>query len=76
MGQSDVKTTNYRMSRIITKLFARVIKVEESEISPFSSRDFNIRSVLRTIEESIQECDEISPQRDSTMHSSASDLDS
>ena len=76
-GQNDIKTTNHRMSRIVTKLFARVIKAEESEMNPFSGREFDLSGVLMAVEETIIKCDQLAPPKDSVAQSSGmSDLDS
>ena len=76
-GQNDIKTTNHRMSRIVTKLFARVIKAEESEMNPFSGREFDLSGVLMAVEETIIKCNQLAPPKDSVAQSSGmSDLDS
>jgi len=76
-GQNENKTTNHRMSRIVTKLFSRVLKAEENEIASFSRRGFNLESVLKTIEETLIKCDALSPPRTSSVAeaSAVSDLD-
>ena len=53
-------TNTQRMSRIITKLFSRVIKAEESEIAPFTSRQTNVEAILMGIEQFLIKCDSIS----------------
>jgi len=47
---SDVSNAHHRMSRIITKLFGRVLKAETSEPTSFSSNTFDLESVLGTLE--------------------------
>jgi len=49
---TDVSNIHNRMSRIITKLFLRVIQTEESESSPFSEVD--LTSMLETLEDVLQ----------------------
>jgi hypothetical protein len=76
-GQNDSRTTNHRMSRIITKLFARVVKAEGNEMTPFSNRDFELGRVLKTVEETLIKCNQLSPQKDSVANSSLNgELDS
>jgi hypothetical protein len=53
-------TNTQRMSRIITKLFSRVIKAEESEMAPFSSRQTNVEAILVGVEKFLKECNSIS----------------
>jgi hypothetical protein len=59
LRSSDSKSTGQRMSGIISKLFARVIKAEETEISPFSRQDFDMPNVLKVIENSLAKCIEV-----------------
>jgi hypothetical protein len=56
------------MSRIISKLFSRVIKAEESEISPFSRNDFDLSSVLKLIEHSLSKCKDINDAGSGVFH--------
>jgi hypothetical protein len=59
-------TNTQRMSRIVTKLFSRVIKAEESEIAPFTSRQTNVEAILMGVEKNLIQCNSIS---DSVVHS-------
>lgn len=47
---SDPKNADNRMSRIIMKLFNRVLKAEGNEMNPFSRSDFDLESVLESLE--------------------------
>lgn len=59
-------TNTQRMSRIVTKLFSRVIKAEESEIAPFTSRQTNVEAILMGVEKNLIQCNSIP---DSVVHS-------
>jgi hypothetical protein len=71
LRSSDSKSTGQRMSRIISKLFSRVIKAEETEISPFSRQDFDLSSVLKVVENSLLKCIEVCSVDDSIGSSTA-----
>ncbi len=47
---SDVSNAHHRMSRIITKLFSRVLKAEISEHNSFSANNFDLEGVLGSLE--------------------------
>mmetsp|Transcript_363 Transcript_363/g.549 ORF Transcript_363/g.549 Transcript_363/m.549 type:complete len:1476 (+) Transcript_363:109-4536(+) len=47
---SDVSNAHHRMSRIITKLFGRVLKAEANEPTSFSSNNFDLEAVLGSLE--------------------------
>lgn len=47
---SDSSNTNHRMSRIITKLFNRVLKAEGNENDAFSRSDFDLGDLLLNLE--------------------------
>lgn len=65
------------MSRIVTKLLARVIKAEENEIVPFSMKEGQWGLLFATIEEVMVKCNALSPQPPSGADSTlVSDLDS
>uniref|UniRef100_A0A7S3Q8W0 TOG domain-containing protein n=1 Tax=Chaetoceros debilis TaxID=122233 RepID=A0A7S3Q8W0_9STRA len=54
---SDENTSSaHRMSRIITKLFSRVIKAEENEMTPFSSSHFDLGPVLKAMDKVLIRC--------------------
>lgn len=77
MDQNDTKTTSHRMSRIVTKLLARVVKAEENEIVPFSMKESHWGHLFATIEEVLAKCNSLSPQPPSVADSTKmSDLDS
>lgn len=50
VSPSDLTNAHHRMSRIITKLFSRVLKAEGNESNPFSSEDFDLEAVFGTLE--------------------------
>ena len=50
ISPSDLTNAHHRMSRIITKLFSRVLKAEGNETNPFSSKDFDLDAVFGTLE--------------------------
>ena len=52
----DNSLFNSRLSRVVTKLFSRVIKAEESTPYPFSSTNIDIRAMLRCVEETTEGC--------------------
>ncbi len=64
---SDLSNAYHRMSRIITKLFSRVLKAETNEINPFE-RGFDLDAVMRTLENVLSQS-----QTPGTAHSVRSD---
>jgi hypothetical protein len=48
---------NSRLSRVITKLFSRVIKAEEGKVDSFVPEDFDVESILCYLEDSLVACD-------------------
>ena len=53
----DETVFNSRLSRVVTKLFSRVIKAEEGGIQPFSSNDFDTESIICCLEDSLVACE-------------------
>jgi len=51
VAMADASNIHNRMSRIITKLFSRVIKAEESEDLPFSGKDLEFNCLLSALED-------------------------
>jgi hypothetical protein len=49
---------NSRLARVVTKLFARVVKAEESSVAPFSSVSLDTEAVLCCLEDTMKTCDE------------------
>ena len=47
---------NSRLSRVVTKLFTRVIKAEEGGMQPFSSISIDTEAVLCSLEDSLAAC--------------------
>lgn len=47
---------NSRLSRVVTKLFTRVIKAEEGGLQPFSSISIDTEAVLCSLEDSLAAC--------------------
>jgi len=47
---TDGTNIHNRMSRIVTKLFSRVIKAEEGVLMPFSGKDVDLSSLLGSLE--------------------------
>jgi hypothetical protein len=74
--QNDTKTTSHRMSRIVTKLLARVLKAEMNEIVPFSMKEAHWTNLLGAIEEVLKKCNSLSLQPSGADSSRISDLDS
>lgn len=50
---SDESMFNSRLSRVVTKLFSRVIKAEEGIPVPYDSSEFDIESILCCLEDSL-----------------------
>lgn len=50
VSPSDLSNAHHRMSRIITKLFNRVLKAEGNEPNPFSSDEFDLEAVFTSLE--------------------------
>ncbi|CAJ1952945.1 unnamed protein product [Cylindrotheca closterium] len=50
---SDESMFNSRLSRVIAKLFSRVIKAEEGTPEPYNSGEFDIESILCCLEDSL-----------------------
>ena len=44
------------MSRIVTKLFARVIKAEEGEDRPFDKENIDLKIILTSLEDTLNKC--------------------
>jgi hypothetical protein len=55
---SDDPVFNSRLSRVVTKLFARVVKAEESCQQPFSSSSVDIEAVICFLEDALVACGE------------------
>lgn len=53
---SDDPMFNSRLSRVVTKLFTRVIKAEESSLQPFSSVSIDTEAVICTLEDALVAC--------------------
>eukprot|EP00980_Cylindrotheca_fusiformis_P018775 scaffold6257_cov144-Cylindrotheca_fusiformis.AAC.1 len=53
---ADESMFNSRLSRVVTKLFSRVIKAEEGETRPFASDHFDTESILCCLEDSLVAC--------------------
>jgi hypothetical protein len=56
---SDDHVFNSRLSRVVTKLFARVVKAEESSQQPFSSSSVDIEAVICFLEDALVACGEV-----------------
>jgi len=63
ISSDDATNTTNRMSRIVTKLFSRLVKAEESELQPFSENRLDIESLLCTLEDVLVDCNTLSAQR-------------
>merc|ERR1740136_50149 len=50
IAATDASNIHNRMSRIVTKLFSRVIKAEEGEPAPFSGKDIDLTSLIVSME--------------------------
>jgi hypothetical protein len=48
---------NSRLSRVVTKLFARVVKAEEAALIPFSPSSMDMEAVLCCLEDTLTACD-------------------
>lgn len=58
-GSSEIDMTfNIRLSRVISKLFARVIKSEEAMAEPFSTDSVDLEAILCSIEDFLVGCRE------------------
>lgn len=55
-----------RMSRIVAKLFGKVIKAEESSVSPYSSPDMDFDALLYTMEDMLSLVPIEGPRREGT----------
>jgi len=53
---SDESMFNSRLSRVVTKLFSRVIKAEEGTPQPYESSEFDIESILCCLEDLLVVC--------------------
>lgn len=53
---------NSRLSRVVTKLFTRVIKAEEGEEQPYGSDDFDTESILCCLEDALEACEKAKEQ--------------
>ena len=60
---TDTSNINNRMSRIITKLFTRLIKAEEREALPFCGDRLDIEALLCVLEDKLVECDSLRSQK-------------
>lgn len=56
ISSTDVSNTNNRMSRIITKLFSRVLKAEEGNVTPFSSYGVDLNAIFSSIDRVLRKC--------------------
>lgn len=48
---------NSRLSRVVSKLFSRVVKAEEGAQHPFSSRNVDLEAVVCVLEDTLSACD-------------------
>jgi hypothetical protein len=53
---SDESMFNSRLSRVVTKLFSRVIKAEEGDAKPFELDHFDTESIICSLEDSLVAC--------------------
>lgn len=53
---TDESMFNSRLTRVVTKLFSRVIKAEEGAIKPFDPNNFDAESILCCLEDSLVAC--------------------
>jgi len=68
INDEEKVSLNNRLSRVITKLFSRLIKLEDASDSPFSIVDMG--ALLRSSEKALCSCDEIRTQEGYTTLSS------
>lgn len=54
----DEQAFNNRLSRIVSKLFARLIKAEESTSEPFSLASFDIEAIMCCMEDFLSACED------------------
>jgi hypothetical protein len=52
----DESMFNSRLSRVVTKLFSRVIKAEEGDAKPFELDHFDTESIICSLEDSLVAC--------------------
>lgn len=57
----DALELNGRLSRVITKLFARVIRAEEAAGEPFSLSSFDMEALLCSMEDTLNKCQPSDP---------------
>jgi hypothetical protein len=57
-SRNDGALFNTRLARVITKLFARVIKAEEGSEAPFSSSTMDVDAILCCLDATLEACDE------------------
>ena len=55
---SDDPLFNSRLSRVVSKLFARVVKAEESTQSPFVPPRVDLESIICVLEDTLSACEE------------------
>lgn len=56
---SDIVSLNNRLSRIVDKLFTRVNKLEEESPNPFSEERIHLKSILRSLQDILVECEQV-----------------
>lgn len=61
--EKDDPVFNSRISRVVSKLFARVVKAEEATTHPFSSAAVDIEAVMCFLEDTLVACDEAVEQK-------------
>jgi cytoskeleton-associated protein 5 len=70
----EEETFNGRLSRVLTKLFMRVVKAEESNADPFSNNDFDLEAVLCGTEDFLSACKAASECRPMEMVTACRDM--
>ena len=55
----DLKNMNSRLSRIVTKLFIRVTKLEATSESPFIRKEIDFKVLIKSLQEMLDSCDNV-----------------
>jgi hypothetical protein len=56
--QYDDQLFNSRLSRVVSKLFMRIVKAEEASPSPFASPSVDLESIICCVEDTLSSCDQ------------------
>ena len=61
LNSSDSKDAmfNSRLSRVVSKLFSRVVKAEEASIQPFASEDFDTEAIICCLDDALVACEKL-----------------